>query len=109
MMNFFYIKNMQQLKDILSFLDIVVGTFWGFTVMEVIPLVTSGTTIVFTQVDNAIKILFALVGLIYTIVRLIHFYKISKLNREFRKQEVIEKENANFYHKWDKEFLQPKK
>ncbi len=99
---------MQQLKDILSFLDIVVGTFWGFTMMEVIPLITSGTTIVFTQLDNAIKILFALVGLIYTIVRLVHFYKISKLNREFRQQEIIEKQNANFYRKWDKEFIKDK-
>lgn len=99
---------MQELKNILGFLDLMVGTFWGYTLVEVIPLFSAAPTIVFTQLDNVIKILFSLVGFIYALVRLVHFAKISKLNRDFRQQEIIEKQNANFYIKWQKEFLEPK-
>lgn len=96
---------MQQLKDLLNVFDVIVGTFWGVTLMEIIPVLTTGTTIVFTQLDNVIKIAFAFVGLIYAIVRLYNFIHMAKLNLDYRKQEIIEKQNANFRKKWNDEFL----
>jgi hypothetical protein len=95
---------MQQLKEFLNFADLIVGSFWGLTIVEVIPIVSSGSTVVFTQVDDFIKVSFAFVGLIYALVRLVHFAKISKLNRDYREQEIIEKQNNNFRKKWDRNF-----
>lgn len=85
----------QQVKDFLNFVDIIVGTFWGFTLMEVVPVLSTGTTIVFTQLDNVIKVAFAFVGLIYTIIRMLHFIKKSKQDLRFREQEIIEKQYTN--------------
>jgi hypothetical protein len=99
-----YSDEMQQLKEALNFVDLIVGSFWGVTVVEIIPLIRTQSTVVFTQIDDVIKITFAFVGLIYALVRLIHFYKISKLNRDYREQEIIEKQNNNFRKKWDREF-----
>jgi hypothetical protein len=86
---------MHQIKEFLSFLDVIVGTFWGFTLIEVIPLVSLGTGVL-SSIDNIIKILFALVGLIYTTVRMIHFIKISKINRDYRNEELREKKIINY-------------
>jgi hypothetical protein len=99
-----YSDEMQQFREVLNFVDLIVGSFWGVTIVEIIPIISSGSTMVFTQVDDVIKITFAFVGLIYALVRLIHFAKISKLNRDYREQEIIEKKNTNFYKKWEKEF-----
>lgn len=99
---------MNQIKAVFAVLDFVIGTFWSMTIVELIPVLSSGT-IILNSFDNAIKILFSLVGLIYLAFRLIHFIRMSKLNIEFRKQEIIEKERLNFYKSWDKEFLENKK
>ena len=96
---------MHHVKDFLNYVDMIVGTFWGFTLLEIVPILSTGTTIVFTQLDNVIKILFAFVGLIYAIVRLYNFIHMAKLNLDYRKQEIIEKQNANFRKKWNDEFL----
>lgn len=90
-----------QLKDFLNVMDMIVGTFWGVTLLEIIPILSTGTTIVFTQLDNVIKVAFAFVGLIYAIVRLINFFQMAKLNLDYRKQEIIEKQNANNKNKTD--------
>jgi hypothetical protein len=95
---------MNQVKDFLNFVDIIVGTFWGFTVLEIFPILNTGTTIVFTQIDNIIKISFAFVGLVYAIVRLVNFFHMARLNRDYRKQEIIEKERKNLYYNWTEEF-----
>ena len=95
---------MNNIKEALAFADLIIGFIWGITLIEVIPIVASGTTIVFTQLDNVIKILFALVGLIYTIIRMLHFIKKSKQDLRFREQEIIEKERKNLYYNWTEEF-----
>lgn len=95
---------MNNIKEALAFADLIMGFIWGITLIEVILIVASGTAIVFTQLDNVIKILFALVGLIYTIIRMLHFIKKSKQDLRFREQEIIEKERKNLYYNWTEEF-----
>lgn len=101
---------MQQIKDFLNFLDYIVATFWGFTVIEIMPLLTSGSAsfTLLNSVSELVKVLFAIAGLIYLVVRLIHFIRISKINLEFRKEELQEKKNANFYKKFNNEFIDDK-
>ena len=99
---------MQQVKDFINFLDYIVATFWGFTLVEIIPAVVTGGLFpnMLSSISDFIKVLFAIAGLIYLIVRLIHFVRMSKINLEIRKEELYEKQNANFKNKFNKEFLQ---
>lgn len=85
---------MQTIKEILNFLDLTIATFWGFTVIDLASSLTAGG-FVFTTIDNIIKVLFALVGLIYTIIRMHHFYLKSKIDRLIRKEELEKLEREN--------------
>lgn len=100
---------MQQIKDFLNFLDFLVGTFWSFTMMDILPIVFSGqiTSQLLSSVSGIVNLLLAIAGLIYLVVRLIHFIRMSKLHIESKKQDIIAKKHANFYTKWDKEFIDP--
>jgi hypothetical protein len=79
---------MQTIKTALNLIDVFFGTIWGLTLTEVLPLLTSGSTAVFTQVDSIIKVLFSLAGLVYLVVRIIHYYHMSKLNRDIKRLEI---------------------
>lgn len=105
---------MHYIKSLLNFIDIILGTFWSITLIEVLPLVTSGTTVVFTQIDSLIKIMFSLGGLIYLGFRINHFHRNSKLDRDLKaidliyKQEELSKRDLKFLKKFYEEFLKDK-
>lgn len=99
---------MQQIKTFFNIIDLFFGTWWSITLVEVMPLLTSGTTIVFTQVDNLIKILFSLAGLVYLIFRIINYWHMSKLNREIKRLEIYRLSNENLIVKFGEEFLKDK-
>ncbi len=105
---------MHHVKSILNFIDIILGTFWSVTLIEVIPLLSSGTTVVFTQIDSLIKILFSFGGLIYLAFRINHYHRNSKLDRELKaieliyKQEELSKRDLKFLKKFYEEFLKDK-
>lgn len=48
-------KIMQEIKDVLSFLDIVVGTFWSYAVFEIIPLIPLFPTILAGGTDFSFR------------------------------------------------------
>ena len=98
---------MNELKEFFNYLDYVVGTFWGITVYDILPQI--GTNTLITSFDGVIKTLFALVGLIYACARLFTYIVMSRLNKRYREQEIIEKENNNFYHKFNDEFIKNEK
>jgi hypothetical protein len=96
---------MQHIKSLLNFIDIILGTFWSVTLIEVVPLLTSGSTVIFTQIDSLIKILFSLAGLVYLIFRIINYWHMSKLNRELKKLEIYKLSNQKTIIDFKKEFL----
>jgi len=95
---------MQQIKDFLNFLDVIVGTFWGFTMIEIIPILLSGqvTNTLLSNASGIVNLLLAIAGLIYLILRAWHFYRMSILHWAYRKEELIEKKNLNKQNKHDK-------
>lgn len=97
---------MNELKDLFNYLDYVVATFWGITVYDILPQIGTGELI--NSIDGVIKTLFALVGLIYAVARLVTYIVMSRLNSKYREQEIIEKENSNFYNKFHEEFIDKK-
>lgn len=100
---------MQQIKDFLKLLDFIVGTYWSITMMDLIPMVFSGqiTITALSNISTFVNLLVAIAGLVYLVVRTVHFIRMSKLHIESKKQDIIAKKQANFYNKWDKEFLDP--
>ena len=101
---------MQQIKDFLNFVDIIVGTFWSMTVLDLYSVLFSGqiTISVLSDISTFVNMLLAIAGLVYLVVRIVHFIRMSKLHIEYKKQEILEKQNANFYKKFTDEFLKPK-
>lgn len=101
---------MQQIKEFLNFLDVLVGTFWSITLLDLYPLLMTGqlTNTALSSISGFVNLLLAIAGLVYLVLRIIHFFRMSKLNIEFKRQEIIEKKNANFYKKFKDEFLEPK-
>jgi len=87
---------MHTIKEIFNFLDITFAMLWSFTTLDVIQIIfASGFPTALSTIDNIIKVLFALTGLAYTILRMHHFYHRSKLERAKLKEEVEKLENEN--------------
>tara|TARA_R110000796_G_scaffold152197_1_gene268705 strand:+ start:101 stop:406 length:306 start_codon:yes stop_codon:yes gene_type:complete len=101
---------MHQLKDFFNFLDYIVATFCGITLVEVLPvLATNGITSSLTSsISELISTLFAFVGLIYLAFRCIHYVRMSKINVAIRKEELKKIERENFPWKWEDEFIKDK-
>ncbi len=89
---------MQQVKDFLNVLDLLVGTLWSITVIDIMPLVITGGILDKSLLDasSIVNLLLAIAGLVYLIARIIHFLRMSKLHLEYKKQEIIEKQIKNF-------------
>jgi len=100
---------MQQVKEFLNFLDLIVGTFWSITMIDILPIILSGqiSNFAISGVSAFVNLLLAIAGLVYLVVRIIHFLRMSKLHIEYKKQEIIEKKNANFEQKFKKDFIDP--
>ena len=84
---------MQQVKEILRFLDLLVGTFWSITVVDLLPIVISGqiTQFAISSISAFVNLLLAIAGLVYLLLRIIHFFRMSKLHIEYKRQEILEK------------------
>lgn len=87
---------MQTIKEIFNFLDFTLITFWGFNTIEVLGYIsTNGFAASLSTVDNVIKVLFALAGFVFFLIKIHHFYHKSKLERAKLKEEVEKLENEN--------------
>ena len=84
---------MHHFKEIIHFLDYTFAIVWGFTVYDLAVAVNTG--VVLSTLDGIIKILFALVGLFFFIIRGHHFYLDKKLDRDIKREtlEKLQKEN----------------
>jgi hypothetical protein len=88
---------MQQVKDFINFFDIIVGTFWSFSMIELLPIIISGqvANTLFSSISGVVQLLFAFAGLLYLVLRMWHFYRMSILHWAYRREELIEKRNLN--------------
>lgn len=72
--------------------------FWlsvsGYSIVDIIGTFISGN-LALSGIDNFIKLLFSMAGLIYLLVRIYNTIMMSKLERRYKEQEIIEKQNAN--------------
>lgn len=98
------------LKAFYTTLDIIFGAIWGFTIIDIIPLfVLNGSNVIFSNLDNSIKVASAALGLIYFVIRTYFYYHKSKgeiaLQKEqIRELEIKNNENDLTNHIFGKEF-----
>jgi hypothetical protein len=90
------LSEMGSLKAIINFFDIFFITIWGFTVIDIMPLlVVKGGYDIFNSVDSSIKVASAFVGLIYFSCRIYFYVHKSKNEVLIQKQQIREMEIKN--------------
>jgi hypothetical protein len=88
--------SMANLKAIINFFDIFFATFWGFTFIEIAPiLMINGYADLFSEIDNTIKALFAFVGLVYAIMRAYFYFQKSVIYVKIQHEELRKKKQEN--------------
>ena len=90
-------NQMLNVKQIFATLDLLFGCISGLSFIELIPIIYSGN-LMLSNVDNAIKIASALIGLIYFALRIYFYYHKSKEEISFLKQQTIDLELTNKSH-----------
>ncbi len=89
-----YLKNekMATIRLLWNILDIFFLSIWGLTIIDILKLADGNS---YAGLDDWIKTLMALVGLIYFLITIPHKIKMQKLERKYKKEEIekLEKEN----------------
>ena len=74
--------------------DFVFCSASGYSFLDLINTLISGN-LALAGIENFIKLLFSMVGLVYLCMRIYHFNKKSGLERELLEEEIIAKQNEN--------------
>ena len=86
--------DMGRLKILLNILDVFFFTFWGFTTIEIIPLVAvHGLS--FQSLNEVVAFLFSLTGLIFLSLKVWFFFANSRMTILHRKEDLKTKEIDN--------------
>jgi hypothetical protein len=104
---------MLQIRNLFNGLDYIVSLWWGLNLMDILPILSSGY--VFSTLDNIIKTLFALAGLVYAVIRCYVYYmkgvreNARALLEERKMEQEIEIQKVELYQKFNNEFLKNNK
>lgn len=81
---------------ILQFFDGIFMCYWGINTFELIAIIGSGQiTSLTSNIESVIKIAFSLIGLIYTVFRLLKEYENWQLDKQIKKEDIVEKKLKN--------------
>ncbi len=95
---------MVKIKAFLLGLDWICLSISGYSFIDIIGTMLTGN-LYMSSIDNFIKLLLSMAGFVYLCARTYHFIMKSSLDREYRREEIIEKQNANFDKKNSNGFL----
>lgn len=85
---------MVKIKTALLGLDFVFLSISGYSLLEIIETLSRGT-FAMEELDSLLKLLLSIAGFVYLCVRIYNSYTMERLNRDFRKQEIIQKRIEN--------------
>lgn len=83
---------MAELKIFFKIVNWMFVSMWGLTVID---LINAANVNFYSSIDNWIKTLMAIAGLIYFLVSIPHKLKKQKLDREKLQKEIEKLENEN--------------
>ena len=89
---------MGTIKLFWNILDIFFLSIWGLTIIDILKMAEGNY---YASLDNWIKTLMALAGLIYFLITIPHKIKMQRLDRKMREEEIekIEQENVKLKDK----------
>jgi hypothetical protein len=83
---------MANIKLFLKFFDFIFISIWGLTVIDLLKIATETP---YASIDNWIKTLMALGGLVYLIFSIPHKIKMQKLERKMKEEQIEKLEREN--------------
>ena len=83
---------MATIKLLWNILDIFFLSIWGLTIIDILKMAEGNS---YANLDNWIKTLMALAGLVYFLITIPHKIKMQRLDRKMKEEEIekIEYEN----------------
>lgn len=85
---------MVKIKAFILTADFIFCSASGYSFLDLMNTLISGN-LALSGIENFIKLLFSMVGLVYLCMRIYHFNKKSGLERELLEEEIIAKQNEN--------------
>ena len=85
------LRKMATIKFLWNIFDGIALSIWGLTIIDVLKIVDGG----YASIDNWIKTLMALAGLIYFLITIPHKIKIQRLDRKLKKEQIEKLEIEN--------------
>lgn len=86
-------------KWVYNFFNAIALSVWGITIIDLFAVMAGGESSLVAGIDNGVKIIMAVAGSIYFIVKAIielpHKYKMQKLDLEKKKQELEKAKKGN--------------
>ena len=96
---------MVKVKAFLLGADFVVLSISGYSFIDIISIFFSGN-LAMSSIDNFIKLLFSMGGLIYLCVRIYNNITMGRLDRKYKEQEIIAKQQENHKNNTYKQFIE---
>jgi predicted membrane protein len=91
------------MNNFLSVVNYCLYGLYGFTFLDVINKISNGDFYL-SNATNFVQFLLTLIGVFYAYYRLKTYIRDSRTRSKILEQELIQKENENFYKKWNKDF-----
>ncbi len=87
---------MATIKLFWNILDVFFLSIWGLTIIDILKMAEGNY---YANLDNWIKTLMALAGLIYFLITIPHKIKMQRLDRKMKKEEIEKLEQENIKSK----------
>lgn len=94
---------MHYLKFIFNVINYIGYCLWGFSTINFLEQLLNDN-FNYKNINSFLSACAAIVALVFAIFKLLAYVRDSKIKSKLLEQELIAKENDNFYNKWNHEF-----
>jgi len=94
---------MHYVRYVFSVLNYIGYCLWSFSTLNFLEQILNDN-FNFKSINSFLSAMAAIVALVFAIFKLIAYVRDSKIRSKLLEQELIAKENDNFYKKWNHEF-----
>ena len=94
---------MHYLKFVFNAINYVGYCLWGFSTINFLEQLLNDN-FNYKNINSFLSACAAIVALVFAVFKLLAYIRDSKIKSKLLEQELIAKENDNFYKKWNHEF-----